>query len=167
MDSKRTPLIGFPDVVDEISARMVAGGVVLLSLTVLVTGQWWGSAVIAAGFVARVLTGPRLSPLGLLVTRVIRPLVGIAARPTPGPPKRFAQGIGATLSLLAVAAWLLGATGVTAVALSMIVVAATLESVFGFCLGCVMFRSLMQVGVIPESVCEDCADISRRLGAPV
>jgi hypothetical protein len=43
--------------------------------------------------------------------------------------------------------------------------AATLESVFSFCLGCVMFRGLMRVGVIPADVCEDCNDITRRLVA--
>ena len=35
----------------------------------------------------------------------------------------------------------------------------------GFCLGCWMFGHLMRFGVVPESVCEDCADVSRRLAA--
>ena len=45
--------------------------------------------VLAYGFVARVLTGPTLSPLGQLVTRVVTPALDIEARPVPGPPKRF------------------------------------------------------------------------------
>jgi hypothetical protein len=40
---------------------------------------------------------------------------------------------------------------------------ATLESVFGYCLGCTIFAKLIDLGVLPESVCEDCNDINRRL----
>ncbi|MGH8996422.1 MAG: DUF4395 family protein, partial [Acidimicrobiales bacterium] len=40
--------------------------------------------------------------------------------------------------------------------------AAFLESVFGLCLGCRSFAFLMRVGVIPERVCPECADLSRR-----
>ena len=46
---------------------------------------------------------------------------------------------------------------------ALVTVAATLESVAGFCLGCTIFAALMRVGAIPESVCEECADISGRL----
>jgi hypothetical protein len=59
-------LFSFPDPVDEVSARLVAGGVVLLSLATIVLAQPWLTAVIAYGFLARVLTGPTLSPLAQL-----------------------------------------------------------------------------------------------------
>ena len=94
-------LFSFPNPVNEVSARLVVGGVVLLSLITIVLDQPWLTAVIAYGFIARVLTGPTLSPLGQLVTRVITPRLPVAARPVPGPPKRFAQGIGAVFSVLA------------------------------------------------------------------
>jgi hypothetical protein len=42
------------------------------------------------------------------------------------------------------------------VLLVLIIVAATLESVFAYCLGCKIFAILMRVGVIPASVCEQC-----------
>jgi hypothetical protein len=54
---------------------------------------------------------------------------------------------------------------VAVVLIAGLVVAATLESVFAFCLGCTMFALLMRVGVVPESVCVECSDISRRLAA--
>ena len=66
-------------------------------MVILLAHQPWLIAVLAYGFWARVLTGPTLSPLGQLVTRVVTPLVPAAPRNVPGPPKRFAQGIGATL----------------------------------------------------------------------
>src|SRR4029453_10369252 len=94
-------LFSFPHPVNEVSARLVAGGVVIMSVAAIVSGQAWLTAIIAYGFVARVLTGPKLSPLGLLVTRVITPRLPVRARLVPGPPKRFAQGIGAVLTVTA------------------------------------------------------------------
>jgi Domain of unknown function (DUF4395) len=157
-------LFSFPDPVNEISARLVAGGVVLLSGATIVLAQPWLTAVIAYGFLARVLSGPTLSPLGQLVTRVITPRLRVAARPVPGPPKRFAQGIGAVFSVSAAALALgFGLTSAAYMVLGLLIVAATLESVFGLCLGCKAFAVLMRAGVIPEEVCERCNHISAEL----
>jgi hypothetical protein len=41
----------------------------------------------------------------------------------------------------------------------LITIAATLESVFGFCLGCKAFALLMRAGVISDEVCERCNNI--------
>lgn len=153
----------FPDPVNEIAARLVAGGVVAMTALFLVTGAEWLLPVIAYGFLARVLSGPKISPLGLLVTRVIEPRLPIEARLTPGPPKRFAQGIGATLSVAAVVSYFaLGLTPLAYGLIAAILVAASLEAFIGFCLGCWVFGLLMRLGVIPEGVCEACSDISRR-----
>lgn len=155
-------LFSFPNPVNEVAARLVAAGALTLSLAFLLTGQPLILLVLAYGFVARVLTGPTLSPLGQLVTRVLVPRLPWKERPVPGPPKRFAQGIGATLSVAAVVvAFGLGSLSGAMVLVAMIAAAATLESVFGFCLGCWLFALLMRAGIIPESTCEACADISR------
>jgi Domain of unknown function (DUF4395) len=157
-------MFGFPNPVNEVAARTVAAGVVALSVVELATHQRWLLIPLAYGFVARVLTGPKLSPWAFVATRAVVPRLPFAARPTPGPPKRFAQGIGAVFSTAALAAW--GAFGwnlAADVLVGMVAVAATLESGFGFCLGCKLFARLMRAGVIPESVCQECADISRRL----
>ncbi|HEX7135744.1 MAG TPA: DUF4395 domain-containing protein [Iamia sp.] len=159
-------VIGFPHPVDEVSARLVAGGVVLLSAAYVASGWTPLLVLLAYGFVARTITGPTLSPWGQVVTRVVRPRLDVAAQPTAGPPKRFAQAIGATLTLAALGTLLVtGSDPVSRVLVGAVTVAATLESVLGFCLGCRIFALLMRVGVIPESVCEDCADLSRRLAA--
>ena len=156
-------LFEFPNPVNEVSARLVAAGVVLLSLGVVVFGQTWLIAPLAYGFVARVLTGPTLSPLGQLVTRVITPALPFEARMVPGPPKRFAQGIGATLSVAAaVAHFGFGATGLAVVLVAMITAATPLEASLGFCLGCKIFALLMKVGVIPEETCEACNNLALR-----
>ncbi len=149
-------LFSFPHPVDEVSARLVATGVVLQCVAILVTG--W-TVLLAWGFVARVATGPTLSPLGTLVTRVVRPRLAWATRDTPGPPKRFAQGIGATLSVGALAATVLGAGSLAKALVAAILVAASLEAFVGFCLGCWMFRVLMRIGLVPEETCEACRDL--------
>jgi hypothetical protein len=155
---KTQRLIDFPDPVNEVSARAVAAGVVVLCLIAIATGQAWMTLIIAYGFLARVATGPTLSPLGQFVTRVVTPRLGLAPRYVPGPPKRFAQGIGAVLSVAAaVLAVGFGRQVAADVLLAAIVVAASLESALGFCLGCKIFAGLMRVGVIPERVCVACA----------
>jgi hypothetical protein len=159
-------LFSFPDPVNEVSSRLVAAGVAVMALVAIVFDQPWLTAVIAFGFVARTLTGPTLSPLGQLVTRVVTPRLPVAAKPVPGPPKRFAQGIGAVLSLTAaVLALGFGLHTAAYVVLGALVVAATLEAVFAFCLGCQIFALLMRTGIIPDEVCERCNDVWGRTTA--
>src|SRR2546430_9052297 len=135
-------LLAFPNPVNEVSARLVAGGVVVMASLCIGLRQPWILVALAYGFVARVLTGPTLSPLGQLVTRVLTPLLPFAAKHVPGPPKRFAQGIGATLSVVAlVLAFGFDATTLAYVCVTLILVAATLESVFACCLGCKLFAA--------------------------
>lgn len=154
-------LFQFPNPVNEKAARVVAGGVFLTALVVLATGALPLLALLAVGFVLRVLTGPRLSPLGLLATRVIAPRLG-APRLVPGPPKRFAQGIGAVLTIAAtVAALVLGWSGVATALTVALVLASGLEALAGYCLGCKVFGLLMRAGVVPDSVCAECSDWSR------
>jgi hypothetical protein len=121
--------------------------------------------IIAYGFVARVLTGPTLSPLGQFVTRVVTPRLRIRERPVAGPPKRFAQGMGAAFSLTALVLTGLGFWTAAEVFLGLLTAAALLESAFGLCLGCRAFAVLMRAGVVPEAVCERCNDIWAGNGA--
>jgi hypothetical protein len=151
----------FPRTVNDKAARVTAGGVALAAAMALATGAHWLLVPLAYGFWARVLAGPRLSPLALFATRVAAPRLGVPV-PVAGPPKRFAQAIGATLTTAGVAAWALGATTVVQALLGALLLAATLEAVLALCLGCRMFSLLMRAGVIPASVCAECADIWSR-----
>jgi hypothetical protein len=153
-------LFSFPNPVNEVSARLVAAGVVLMSVAALAFRQPWILVPISYGFFARVLSGPTFSPLGQVVTRVITPRLRLAERPVAGPPKRFAQGMGLVMSTAAaVLALGLGYRTAAFVLTGLIVVAATLESGFGFCLGCKVFAILMRVGVVPADVCQRCNNI--------
>jgi hypothetical protein len=155
----------FPNPVNERAARVVATGVAALSTLALALQLRWLSLVLAVGFLLRVLWGPRFSPLGLLATLVVAPRLPWPPRLVAGPPKRFAQAIGLTFATAA--ALLVYAFGLASVGyalLGALLAAALLESALGICLGCRAFALLMRAGLVPEAVCERCADIS--LGAP-
>jgi hypothetical protein len=154
----------FPNPVNDKAARTVASVVLLGVVVTLITGWYWLLIPITYGFWARVLTGPKLSPLGWIAMNVIAPHLG-EKKYVPGPPKRFAQGMGAAISTLALVFGLIIVNHTVAdVFLVMFLPAAGLEAGLGYCLGCKAFALLMRFGVIPESVCLECADISARLG---
>jgi hypothetical protein len=156
-------LFSFPNPVNEKAARVVAGVVLVIVVAILATGAYWLLIPLAYGFWARVLTGPTLSPLGSLAQKVIAPRLG-PPKPVPGPPKRFAQGMGAAFSTAALVLALgFGDHTAANVVLVLLAVAAGLESTFAVCLGCQVFAILMRVGLIPETVCAECADVGLRL----
>jgi hypothetical protein len=160
--SAMTDLFSFPNPVNEKAARVVAGGVFVLSIVTLATGAYWIAAVMAYGFVARLASGPTLSPLGQLATRLVAPRLG-APKPVAGPPKRFAQAIGATMTTaIALVALVAGNHTIADVLLVGMILASGLESIFAFCVGCRLFTLLMRTGLIPESVCLECADVGAR-----
>jgi hypothetical protein len=153
-------LFSFPNPVNETSARLVAGGVAIICVGTVAFQQGWLLPVLAYGFVARALTGPTLSPLGLIVTRVVTPRVHVQPRYSPGPAKRFAQAVGAVFTVAATALWFAFGLQTEALALTALVaVFATLESAFGLCVGCRAFYLGMRVGLVPPQVCEECARV--------
>ena len=154
-------VFSFPHPVNEVAARMVAGMVALLSLTIIVFDLPWLLFALVYGFLARVLTGPTLSPMGLLATRVLVPLLGNPTRPAAGPPKRFAQTIGlgfSTASLILYYAF--GLTQAAYGVLGVLLAFATLESVVGFCAGCFVFGYLMRWGFVSAETCKKCENLS-------
>ncbi|MET4588739.1 DUF4395 domain-containing protein [Arthrobacter sp. 754] len=154
-------VFAFPNPVNEYAARITAGLVVLLAGATLLTGWGWGLVLLAAGFWLRVLFGPRISPLALLSVKVLAPRLG-RARLVPGPPKRFAQGMGTVVSTVALILFAAGAAPAAWIVLAVLIAAASLEAFAGFCLGCVIFGLLQRRGLIPEDVCEACNNVSLR-----
>jgi hypothetical protein len=155
-------LFSFPDAVNETAVRVTATGVATMAVLALALQRPEILVVIAYGFCARALAGPRLSPLALLSTRVITPRLRGPHRFVAGPPKRFAQALGAAGSVGAVllyyvagwhtAAWVLAGA---------MVVLATLEAAFRICVGCMLHAALVRRGVIDAPECADCTDIRR------
>ena len=160
----------FPRVVDDVTVRLIAGVVLLLGVVALLGHQWWLYAVLAVDFILRAGFGPQASPIARLVQSLLRPRVRAAKRPTAGPPKRFAAAIGAVMTTAAAVLWLTGTADGVVVAIGVVmVVFPALEALLGFCVGCALFSGLMKLGLVPEEVCLECADISlrrARVGSP-
>ena len=153
-------LFSFPNPVNETSARLVAGAVAVLCVLTIAFQQGWLIPVLAYGFLARVLTGPKLSPLALLATRVVTPRLHVRHRYSPGPAKRFAQAVGALFTVTATLLYYWAGQTTAAFALIVVVaVFASLEAAFGLCVGCKAFYLGMRLGLVPPSVCEDCARV--------
>ncbi len=158
------PAFSFPDVVDEITVRLVAAQVLALTALAALTQWWWLYALLALDFALRIAFGPR-SPLAQVALRALRPRLRAARRPTPGPPKRFAAGIGLACSLLVLAFAAADWTAAIWTVASLMVVFPLLEAGLGFCAGCLVFSLLIRAGLLPERICVECADITRRLAA--
>jgi hypothetical protein len=156
-------LFSFPNPVNETSARTVAGGVAVLAVVAVAFQQGWILPVLAYGFVARALTGPTLSPLGQIATKLVTPRLPVTPRYSPGPAKRFAQTIGAVFTVTATLVWYTaGDHLVASILLGVIAVFASLESGFGLCVGCKTFYLGMRLGLVPPQVCEECARVLAR-----
>lgn len=155
-------LFSFPNPVNETSARFVAGVVAVLAVVAIAFQQGWLLPVLAYGFVARALTGPTLSPLGLVATRVVTPRLHMTHRYSAGPAKRFAQSIGAVFTVTASLLWYAAGLHTAALVLAgVIALFASLESGLGLCVGCKSFYVGMRLGIVPPSVCEDCSPFMR------
>jgi hypothetical protein len=153
-------LFSFPNPVNETSARLVAGSVAVLAVLTVAFQQGWLIPVLAYGFLARALTGPKLSPLGLLATRVVTPRLHVRHRYAPGPAKRFAQTIGAVFTLTATLLYYAAGLHTAAFGLvGVIALFASLEAAFGLCVGCRAFYLGMRLGLVPPAVCENCARV--------
>jgi hypothetical protein len=163
MRSSLRSVFGFPNPVNEVAARVVAGAVVIVSGATIGFRAPWLLVPLTYGFWARVLAGPTLSPLGQLATRVVAPRLTASPRLVAGPPKRFAQAMGAAFSTTALILWFgFGEGAATGAVVGLLGAAALAESAFGFCVGCRVFGGLMRIGVVPADVCAACADISLR-----
>lgn len=152
----------FPNPVNDAAARTVALGVVAMATAALVFNQPWILVPLTYGFLARVAAGPKISPLGTFAVKFAAPRLSAWEKMVAGPPKRFAQGIGLAFAASASIVYLTAGWSAARWILLPLIAAAALEGFVGYCLGCAIFAQLMQVGLIPEEVCADCADITRR-----
>lgn len=150
----------FPHPVNDVAARMVAGMVVVLASTIVIFQLPWLLFFLTYGFLARVVAGPTLSPMGLLATRVLVPLLGNPVHLVAGPPKRFAQTVGLGFSGTALALhYVFGLSGVAYGVLGILIIFAMLEAILGFCTGCFVFGYLMRWNLIPPDTCEKCNNL--------
>jgi hypothetical protein len=83
--------------------------------------------------------GVQSTPHALVFRSVIRPRIGAPRELEDATPPRFAQTVGLVFATVGLVGFLTGATAVGLVATGFALVAALLNAVFGFCLGCEMY----------------------------
>ena len=155
----------FPNPVNDAAARTVALGVVTMSVLAVATNTPWLLIPLTYGFVARVAAGPTISPLGQFAVRVAAPRLTAWHKSMPGPPKRFAQAMGAFMTIAATVVWLSAGFSWARWILVVLIVPASLEGFLGYCVGCKIFGWLIRIGVVPERICLECGDLSARYAA--
>ena len=152
----------FPNPVNDAAARTVALGVLAMAILAFVATTPWLLIPLTYGFFARVAAGPKLSLLGQFAVRIAGPRLTPWQKSVAGPPKRFAQGIGAFITATTAIVWLSAGWPVAHWILLPLMVAASIEGFLGYCIGCKIFSLLIRTGWIPEAVCRECGDLSLR-----
>ncbi|NYE35888.1 hypothetical protein F4692_000992 [Nocardioides cavernae] len=96
-------------------------------------------AVQAVLFAIGAVRGVQATPHAWLFRTLVRPRLGPPAEWESPEPPRFAQAVGLAFALVGLVALLAGATVVGQVAVGFALVAALLNAVFAFCLGCEVY----------------------------
>jgi hypothetical protein len=130
-----------------------------LALAALLSAPWIAGAVAAAlcaDFIVRAAGRSALSPLAGLSRSLQGSVFRYRSRMITAQPKRFAAGIGAFITALAAASWLMGWDAALYGSLAVLLLFSFLEAAFRFCAGCKMFALLVRLGLLREDVCYDC-----------
>ena len=92
--------------------------------------------------------GIRRHPYGLLFKKLVRPRLAAPSELEDPVPPTFAQGVGFVITLAGVIVTLLGVPLALPIAAALAFIAAFLNSVFAYCLGCQIYLLLVRVGVL-------------------
>jgi hypothetical protein len=104
--------------------------------------------VITALFAWGAFAGVQRHPYGALYRALIRPRLAAPTELEDPIPPTFAQGVGFVITLAGVALHLAGVPFGLVVAASAAFIAAFLNSVFGYCLGCQIYLLLVRAGIL-------------------
>lgn len=135
--------VAAPAGIDPRGPRVGAGITAVLLVVVLLLGQTPAAtallAVVAALFLVGAVRGAQGSVQGLVFKRLIRPRLAPPAELEDPRPPRFAQLVGLIITGAGVLLALAGVPAAVPVTAALALVAATLNSVFGLCLGCELY----------------------------
>jgi len=124
---------------------LVVIGLSLAGATAAATGLF---AVLTALFAWGAFAGVQRHPYGVLYRRLVRPRLQPPTKLEDPVPPTFAQGVGFVITLAGLVLHLLGVPYALVIAASAAFVAAFLNSVFAFCLGCQIYLLLVRAGVL-------------------
>ena len=126
----------------QVAATLTA---VVLVVVLLVAPSPLGIALLvaqAAVFAVGAVRGVQHTPYSWVFRTVVRPRLSPPAELEDPAPPRFAQGVGLAFALVGLVAFVAGADLVGEIAVGFALVAALLNAVFRFCLGCEMYLLL-------------------------
>jgi hypothetical protein len=127
---------------DPRGVRFSAALTSVVLVLVLVSSSGWLAAAQAVVFGIGSIAGMRFAPYGVLYRLLLAPRLGPPAEREDAAPVRFSQTVGLVFAVVATAGYLSGLTVLGLVATAFALVAALLNAVFGFCLGCEMYALL-------------------------
>jgi hypothetical protein len=122
--------------------------VIGLSLGGLTTPAFVIFLIITAVFAWGTFAGVQRHPYGLLYKRLVRPRLAPPTELEDPTPPTFAQGVGLFVTVVGVILFSVGLTLALPIAAAFAFIAAFLNSVFGYCLGCQIYLLLVRSGVI-------------------
>jgi hypothetical protein len=124
-----------PSFIDPRGLRFVAAVTSVVLAIVLVTSAWWLLALQVVVF-ALGASDLRRQPYGIVFRRLVRPRLSAPAELEATAPAQFAQLVGLLFTVVALVGYVSGVPVLGAVMTGLALVAALLNAVFGFCLGC-------------------------------
>jgi hypothetical protein len=128
-----------PREIDVRGPRFAAGVTAVVLAVALLLGSGVLVAVQALVFAVGAFGGLRNAPYGVLFRLLVAPRLRPVREREPEAPPRFAQFVGLLFAVVGAAGYLLGAPALGAVATGLALVAALLNAVTGFCLGCELY----------------------------
>jgi hypothetical protein len=141
--------------IDPRGPRFGAGVTAVLLLVVI--GLSLGGLTLAAAIVFAVITlvfawgafaGIRRHPYGALFRALVRPRLRPPTELEDATPPTFAQGVGFAITLIGLVLFVVGLPLAVPIAAAAAFVAAFLNSVFGYCLGCQIYVLLVRAGAL-------------------
>jgi len=105
-------------------------------------------AAITALFAWGAFAGVQRHPYGAVFRALVRPRLKPPAELEEPVPPTFAQGVGFVITLVGLVLGILGVPYAVVVAAALAFIAAFLNSVFGYCLGCQIYLLLVRAGVL-------------------
>ena len=128
-----------PRPVDVRGPRFAAGVTAAVLAVALLLSSGVLVAVQAVVFAIGAFAGLRHAPYAVLYRLFVAPRLGPVREREPEAPPRFAQAVGLLFAVVGATGYLLGAPVLGAVATGFALVAALLNAVTGFCLGCELY----------------------------
>jgi hypothetical protein len=134
-------------------------GAAITAVLLLVTiGLWLGGLTVAATIVFLYITlvfawgafaGVQRHPYGLFFKAVIRPRLAPPTELEDPTPPTFAQGVGLVITAVGLVLSLIPGVGLALpIAAGLAFIAAFLNSVFAYCLGCQIYLLLVRAGIL-------------------